>query len=88
MLPDVDDKHLTRRKRKQSTLALKVLVLAAFTAVRTFDIHHQDVVCHARLLICATLSLFLIIRHPDTLRSLPALELRHDGELRAEEVVE
>lgn len=88
MLPDVDDKHLTRRKCKQSALALKVLVLATLTPIRTFNVHHQDVVCHARFLVRASLALLLIVRQPDTLGRLPALELGHDGELRAKEVVE
>lgn len=86
VLPDVDNEHLTSRKRKESTLALKVLILATFAAVSTFHVHNQDVIRHA--LAGAFLTLLLILLKPDTLRRLPPLQLRHDRELRAEEVVQ
>ena len=85
MLPNVDDKDLTRRKCEKSTLALKVLVLAALAAVGTLDVHDEDVVGHAQVGVFVR---DLVLGHPDTLGRLPALTVRHDGELRAKEIVQ
>jgi hypothetical protein len=83
VLPDVDNQDLAGRKRKQRTLALKVLVLSPLAAVGALDIHDQDVLRHAR----AALGPF-VLAHPDALGGLAALLLGHDAELRAKEVVE
>ena len=83
VLPDVDNEDFTCRQRKEGTLALKVLVLAALATVCAFHVHDQDVLCHAR-----AARLALILAHPDSLGCLAALLLGHDAELGAKEVVE
>ena len=83
VLPDVDNEDFARRQRKEGTLALKVLVLAALATVCAFHVHDQDVLCHAR-----AARLALILAHPDSLGCLAALLLGHDAELGAKEVVE
>lgn len=86
VLPDVDNEDLTSRKREESTLALKVLILATLAAISAFHVHNQDVIRHA--LARALLALLLVLRQPNTLGRLPPLQLRHDRELSAEEVVQ
>lgn len=87
MLPDIHNEHLTGRKRKKSTLALKVLVLASFATISTLHIHHQDVVRHADAF-RGRITLLLVLRQPNTFGCLPALLLGHDRELSTEQVVQ
>jgi hypothetical protein len=70
MLPDIDDEDLTCRKRKESTLALEVLILSSLSSVCTFHIHDQDVFCHSRAARFA-----LVLAHPYSLCGLAALLL-------------
>lgn len=84
VLPDVDDQDLAGSQGEQGALALKVLVLAALSAVGALDVHDEDVIGH----LGAGALLALVLGHPDTLRSLATLRLGHDGEVGAEEVVE
>lgn len=70
VLPDVDDEDLTRRKRKKSTLALEVLILASLSSIRAFHVHDQNVLRHAR----AT-RFTLVLAHPYSLCGLSALLL-------------
>lgn len=86
VFPDVDNENLTRRKRKERTLALEVLILASLATVSSLHVHDQDVISHA--LRRAGVALLLVVRKPDTLGRLPSLQLRHHGELGTEEVIE
>lgn len=86
MFPDVDDEDLTRRERKQRTLALKILILASLAAISSLHVHNQDVIRHTRR--CISFALFLILRQPNTLGGLSSLHLRHHGELSAEQLIE
>lgn len=88
VLPNIHNEDLTRRKGKKCTLALEILVLTSLTTIGTFHIHHEDVVRHPRAIGRRGIGLLLVLRQPDTLGCLPALHLGHDGELRAEELVE
>jgi hypothetical protein len=83
VFPDVDDQDLTGRKRKQGTLALKILVFSSLSSVCALDVHDQDVLCHARAALGP-----LVLAHPNALGGLTALLLGHDAEPCAEEVVE
>lgn len=86
MFPDVDNKDLTRRKREERTLALKVLILASLATVSSFHVHDQDVISHS--LRRASFALVLVIRKPDTLGRLPSFQLGHHGELGTEQLIE
>lgn len=86
VLPDVDNQDLACRKGKQGTLSLKILVLASFAAVGTFNVHDQNVVGQLDRAIGSRL--LLVLGHPYSLCGLPALGLGHDAELGAKEVVE
>lgn len=81
VLPDVDNQDFTGRQRKESGLALKVLVFTSLATICTLDVHHQDIICHRRFLI-------LVLGHPDTLGGLSSLQLGHDREMGSEEMVE
>jgi hypothetical protein len=83
VLPDVDNQDLARRKSKQGTLALKVLVFSALSAICALDVHDQDVLCHTRAPLCT-----LVLAHPYSLGGLTSLLLCHDAKLCAEKVVE
>lgn len=83
MLPDVDYQDLAGRQGEQGTFAFKVLVFSSFSSIGAFDIHDQDVLCHA-----GATCLALVLAHPDALCGLAALLLGHDAELGAEEIVE
>lgn len=85
MFPDVDDDNLACRKRKERTLALKILILASLATVSSLHVHDQDVISHA--LRRASFALLLVVRQPDTLRRLPSLQLRHHGELGTEQAI-
>lgn len=86
VLPNIDDENLACRERKERTLALKVLILTSLAAVGSLHVHNQDVIRHA--LRCASLALLLVVRQPDTLGRLPSLQLRHNRELSAKQLVE
>lgn len=75
VLPNIDDEHLTSRQRKESALALKVLIFASLAAISTLNIHHQDIWGHARPIPGTFLALLLVLRQPDTLGCLPPLQL-------------
>lgn len=87
MLPNVDDEHFAGRQRKECTLPLEVLVLSSFATVRALDVHDQDVVRHPRAFVTLNLALKLVFGQPDSLCSLPSLQLGHDAELGAEKVI-
>lgn len=84
VFPDVDNQDLAGGQRKESTLALEILVLTALSTIGTLNVHDEDIVGH--LGTCTRLS--LVLGHPDTLCGLATLGFRHDRELGAEEVVE
>ena len=86
MFPNVDNEDFTSRKRKERTLALKVLILASLATISSLHIHDQDVISHA--LRRAGVALFLVVRKPDALGRLPSLQFRHHRELGTEQVVE
>jgi hypothetical protein len=83
VLPDVDNEDLTGRQGKKRTLSLEILVLTAFAAVGSLNIHDKYVVGH----LGAATILALVLGHPDTFCGLAPLRLGHDGELGAKEVV-
>lgn len=62
---------LTTRQREQSTLPLEILILPAFSPIRTLDIHNEQ-------------RGGLSTAHPYTFRSLLTSRLVHDVECRSE----
>lgn len=88
MLPNVDNQDLAGRQRKEGALALKVLVLTPFAPVGALDVHDENVVGHARARVGGALALQLVLGQPDALGGLAPLEVGHDAELGAEQVVE
>lgn len=86
MFPNINNKHLTCRQRKQRALPLEILVLSSFPSVSTLHIHDQDVLSHAFRLLISPFP--LIFAHPYPLSGLPPLLLGHDAKLGAKEVVE
>lgn len=86
MFPDVDDENLAGRQGEEGALALKVLVLAAFSAVGSLHVHDENIVRH--LGGAAVGALPLVLGHPYSLGRLAALRLGHDTKFGAEEMVE
>lgn len=84
VLPNIEDQDLARGERKECTLALKVLVLAALATVGSLDVHDENVVGHFGAGALGP----LVLGHPNALCGLPTLRLGHDGEVGAKEVVE
>jgi hypothetical protein len=61
VLTDIHNENLTRRKREESTLALKILVLASLATISTFHVHHQNIIRHPRAIGCCGLGLHLVL---------------------------
>ena len=83
MLPDIDNQDLARGKSEERTLALEILVLSSLTAVGAFDVHDKNVLGHLK----GAIDCFLVFRHPYSLGGLLTLDLRHNTEACAKEVV-
>lgn len=86
MLPDIHNEHLTGGKGEQRALPLKVLVFTSLSAVRTLNIHDEDVLCHSPL--GTLIEISLVLAHPDTLGRLSPLILGHDAESSTKQRIE
>lgn len=82
MLPNVHNQHFAGCKRKQSALALEILVLSTLSTICALNVHNKNILRHTVPALFA-----FVLAHPYSLRRLPTLLLGHHAKLCAEEVV-